>query len=191
MKYALRRSERKDKTNWASHIHVAKSRSRKKWPMVVASLMLVACLVVELICAHLQITTLSTTKNTLGLFSFSYYIQTWHDGRLVDVKYAHARFDDLDHDARSQWVGKGNRSTLHALGNEASNSIKLATTVSHFYMTLALQTFIWLDHPVVTLKNPEKNLLSFYNCFLILLLMLKNHGRKKQLVWHATLFRRN
>ena len=38
---------------------------------------------------------------------FSDYIQTWHDGRLMDARYAHARFDDPDHDARSQWVDKG------------------------------------------------------------------------------------
>ena len=41
----------------------------------------------------------------------SYYIQTWHDhddDKLMDATYAHARFNDLDHDARSEWVGKGN-----------------------------------------------------------------------------------
>ena len=37
----------------------------------------------------------------------SYYIQTWHGGRLIETLYAHARFDDLGLDARSQWVGKG------------------------------------------------------------------------------------
>ena len=37
----------------------------------------------------------------------SYYIQTWHDGRVMDATYAHAHFDDLDLDARLQWVGKG------------------------------------------------------------------------------------
>ena len=45
----------------------------------------------------------------------SYYIHTWHDGRLVDARYYdHARFDDLDLDARSQWIGKGKKSALHA-----------------------------------------------------------------------------
>ena len=39
-------------------------------------------------------------------------IQTWHDIRLMDVLYAHSHFDDLD--ARSQWVGKGKKSELHA-----------------------------------------------------------------------------
>ena len=35
-------------------------------------------------------------------------MQTWHDGRLMDViTYADARFDDIDLDARSQWVGEG------------------------------------------------------------------------------------
>ena len=45
----------------------------------------------------------------------SYYIQMWHDGRLMDALYAHASFDDLD--ARSQWVGKVQKSALHALDN--------------------------------------------------------------------------
>ena len=41
---------------------------------------------------------------------FNLYIQTWHDGRLMDRIYAYACFDDLDLDARSQWVGKcGNK----------------------------------------------------------------------------------
>ena len=30
---------------------------------------------------------------------------------------AHARFDDLDLDARSQWVGKGKNSSLNYLDN--------------------------------------------------------------------------
>ena len=34
------------------------------------------------------------------------YIHTWHDGTLMDALYAHARFDDPDLDAMSQWVGK-------------------------------------------------------------------------------------
>ena len=37
----------------------------------------------------------------------SYYIQTWHVGSLVDAIDAHARFDYIDLDARSQWLGKG------------------------------------------------------------------------------------
>ena len=31
----------------------------------------------------------------------SYYVQTWHDGKLIHGIYAHARFDDLDLDAKS------------------------------------------------------------------------------------------
>ena len=34
--------------------------------------------------------------------------------------YAHAYFDDLDLDARSQRVGKGKKSVLYALGNYLS-----------------------------------------------------------------------
>ena len=42
----------------------------------------------------------------------SYYFQTWHDGRLMD---AHARFNDLDLDTRSQWVGKGKQNQFWML----------------------------------------------------------------------------
>ena len=35
--------------------------------------------------------------------------------------YAHVRLDDLDLDARSQWVGKGKVSALNYLDNKASN----------------------------------------------------------------------
>ena len=33
-------------------------------------------------------------------------ILCWHDGRLMHGLNAHARFNDFDLDARSQWVGK-------------------------------------------------------------------------------------
>ena len=47
------------------------------------------------------------------------YTITFKLGMTVDMYaiYAHARFDDLDIDARSQWVGKGHKSELNALGN--------------------------------------------------------------------------
>ena len=35
----------------------------------------------------------------------SYGIQTWHQG--IYAIYAHARVNDLDIDAKSQWVGRG------------------------------------------------------------------------------------
>ena len=39
-----------------------------------------------------------------------YDIQTWHDSRLSYMAfcdlYVHAHFDDLDLDARSQWLGR-------------------------------------------------------------------------------------
>ena len=47
----------------------------------------------------------------------SFYIQAWHDSTLMDAVYVYSRFDDLDHDARSQWVGKGKISALNALSN--------------------------------------------------------------------------
>ena len=42
----------------------------------------------------------------------SYYIQTWHDSRLMDAMYVDDHFDDLDLDARSQSVGKGKNLVL-------------------------------------------------------------------------------
>ena len=39
----------------------------------------------------------------------SYSIQTWHDGRLMQGLYAHVDVDDLDLDARLQWLGRGNK----------------------------------------------------------------------------------
>ena len=39
----------------------------------------------------------------------------------MNALYAHARFDYLDQDARSQWVGEGTKSALHALGNYESS----------------------------------------------------------------------
>ena len=76
----------------------------------------------------------------------SYYIHTWHDGRLMDALYAHARFDDLDLAAMSPWVGKiKNNQRCMLSATMQAISIKLARTVGHFYVTLTFQTFIWLD----------------------------------------------
>ena len=48
----------------------------------------------------------------------------------------HGRVDDLDLDARSQWVGQ--------------------RYVGHFfYVTLTLKTFIWLDYLVVVWFNTD------------------------------------
>ena len=49
----------------------------------------------------------------------------------------YARFDDLDLDARSQWVGKGKQSALHAQSRATRQaiSIKLDTTVGLFFFT--------------------------------------------------------
>ena len=50
---------------------------------------------------------------------FSYVMHTWNDGRLMRgiIICIHALFDDLDLDARSQWVGKGKTPTLNYLNN--------------------------------------------------------------------------
>ena len=53
--------------------------------------------------------------------------------------YAHVRFDDLDLDARSQWVGKGKKSALHAFGNyKQAIDINVATTVGYVLLDLEL-----------------------------------------------------
>ena len=52
--------------------------------------------------------------------SLSYGIQTWHDGRLMNGIYAHAHFDDLDLDARSQWIGRGKQSAFNYLDKQLS-----------------------------------------------------------------------
>ena len=48
----------------------------------------------------------------------------------MDALYAHARVDDLDLDAISQWVSKGKKIAFSA--TKQATSIKLATKVGHF-----------------------------------------------------------
>ena len=43
--------------------------------------------------------------------------QSWRVGRLMHRIYDHARVDDLDLDARSQWVSKGKKYALNYLDN--------------------------------------------------------------------------
>ena len=63
----------------------------------------------------------------------SCYIQTWHDGRLMDAVYAHAHVSDLDLDVSG--LAKATKSALNALGKSAN-------------VTLTLQMFMWLDQLV-------------------------------------------
>ena len=46
-----------------------------------------------------------------------YGIQNVYDETLIYVIYAHARFDDLDLDARPPWVDKCKHLALHYLDN--------------------------------------------------------------------------
>ena len=62
----------------------------------------------------------------------SYYIQTWHKGRRMDPLYDNVRFDDIDVDARPQWVGK-DKQIASATKQQQAISIKLATIVGHFF----------------------------------------------------------
>ena len=66
----------------------------------------------------------------------------------MDALYAHLLLDDLDLDARSQWVGKTKiqRCTLSATKQAISI---LAATVGHVYVTSTLQTCAWLDRLVL------------------------------------------
>ena len=62
--------------------------------------------------------------------------------------------DDLDLDARSQWIGKGRKSVLNYL-NKPAISIQLAITAGHVLSDLDfenLKTFIWLDHLVALIN---------------------------------------
>ena len=52
----------------------------------------------------------------VAIFRTAMTIKSWHGGRFIHGIYAHA--DDLDLDARSQWVGNGqNKSALNYLDN--------------------------------------------------------------------------
>ena len=65
----------------------------------------------------------------------------WH------ISYAHAHFDDLDLDARSQWLGRGNIPALNYLDTKASNKHAQLKSVSH---DLDFENiFLRLEHLVV------------------------------------------
>ena len=49
----------------------------------------------------------------------------------MDAIHAHGRFDDLDLDARSQWVGKDQNQRCMLSETKQAINIKLATTVGH------------------------------------------------------------
>ena len=51
------------------------------------------------------------TLTLLGKYC-CYGIQTWQKGRLMHGVYTDGLFDDLDLDARSQWLGGGTNSAL-------------------------------------------------------------------------------
>ena len=70
----------------------------------------------------------------IGHYFKLYYIQTRRGGRLMDALSALTRCDDLDLDARSQWVGKGKKSAA----TKQAISIKLAIIVGHFDLILTL-----------------------------------------------------
>ena len=103
----------------------------------------------------------------------SYYIQTWHNGTLMDALYAHARFDDLNHDAVTQWVSKGKNQCCVLSAPKQAISIKLASTGGLFFfkvtLTLTLQTFIWLVQLVFFLicSFLEEGFLCIVRCLLV------------------------
>ena len=82
----------------------------------------------------------------------SYYIQTWHDGRPIHgIIYDHARIDDLALMQGHSEKAKAKIQCLIISTTKQATSIILATTVGHFvcHVTLALQTFIWIDQLVL------------------------------------------
>ena len=50
----------------------------------------------------------------------------------MDIKGPHGPFDDLDLDARSWWVDKGENSLLIVSTTKQATSFQLATTVDYF-----------------------------------------------------------
>ena len=61
--------------------------------------------------------------------------------RLMDALYTHARLDDLDLDAKSQWVGKAKQYALHGLGNLYISKPRILNLLQRyviFYVTLTL-----------------------------------------------------
>ena len=86
-------------------------------------------------------------------------------------RYGHAHFDDLDLDARSQWLDRGKFLALNYLDNLVSNiRIKLAVTVSHdkFYLNpkLSVDFILNYGHTSVSYKTHIRNLVIVcaYTC---------------------------
>ena len=76
-----------------------------------------------------------TTFNLQYLRQYvKYYIQTWHDGRLVDSLYiyAHAHFDYLALTQGHSGSANAKNQRCMLLVAKQAISIKLATTVGHF-----------------------------------------------------------
>ena len=77
----------------------------------------------------------------------------------------------------SQWVGKGKKSMSNYLDKKASNitfiSIKLATTVGHFYVTLTLKTFIFMAWPSC--------ICFLYSCHIPCFIVPISHGKFRSL----------
>ena len=83
----------------------------------------------------------------------------------MDAIHAHARFDDLDLDAESQWVGKGKQISVECCRQtKQAISIKLATTVGcvftwpglckRLYGLTILFLSLYLYRPTVDWKSP-------------------------------------
>ena len=78
------------------------------------------------------------------------YMQTWLDGRIMDVIYAHTRFDDLDLDWCMVAVGRQRqKSVLNASATKHAISIEHSTTAGHFFKRVHDLDFasIYMDCP--------------------------------------------
>ena len=73
--------------------------------------------------------------------------------------YAHARLDDLDLDAMSQWAEKGKKSALHT---KQAISITFSTMVGHFLRDLDLDVAnVYMAYPACLILVCSLEILLF------------------------------
>ena len=105
------------------------------------------------------------TLAVISVFDFSRYYKL----KSSQVWDAHARFDDLDLDARSQWVDKSQKSELNYLDNEENNQHETCCNGRLFFtwVWLWLKRIIWRDHLVCLNlgdKNEFNSMVQVHNC---------------------------
>ena len=64
----------------------------------------------------------------------SYHVQAWHGSIPTHDMYDRARFDDLDLDARSHWVGNSKTISVELFRQlSKQQALKRVTTLGHFF----------------------------------------------------------